>query len=675
MKIDRTLLGLGVLAFFSHACVSAEGERSLFDLSLEELLEVKITGATLKPEDLSAVPSAVTVFQEEELDRMAVDTVGELMNWAPGFQSYRSSDNSQLSIYSSRGRRIGNVGADVLVLVDGMRMDVPRTSGAISTISQFPVSAIERIEFIRGPGSALFGSNAMLGVINIVTRSGSNGLEVGAGSFGGTDFKAWGSAAQDDWSLDVYTHWQEDDGDEYKIFVPSIGEALPLRDPRRDSRLDIKFAWKDTRFLVKHNNSKTWGFLNNGVADEERQRSAHTFDLIGLEQTFRIGDVDLTFLGSSSWESVESIGVFAQEGALEQVSVPSSSVDMLAVSDYGSNRELRLRLLGDWVPDARSDLQFGVEYRHLDVEGLYVNSNYDFRSLLEGRFPIAYYGEIREGLLFQAPSTRSILGLFAQYQRELTDDLVLTTGLRYDSFSGIDSEFSPRAGLTYQVDDNNSLKLLYGQAFRAPAESEMNFDNNPFFIGNPDLEAETVETIDLIWMGMWENYFFSIGAFVSDFDDAISIVSYPGGQDRFENVKLEDSKGFEFEISRQVGERWMGRATFTRFSSKPSLSFREAEEKGTLMINYQGDRWNGNFSALWTGGRQSQTFDGSIVNLDDYWSLDAKVTVELIEDLSLYVKGKNLADEQHFIPALSADYLNGLPSRGREFRIGLKRSF
>ena len=105
------------------------------------------------------------------------------MNLVPGFQSYRTSLSPISYQFSSRGRRIGNSGAEILILVDGMRLAEPRTSGGAIVTPKYPLMQVERVEFIRGPGSAVYGSNAMMGVINIVTRTGSNELALDVGSF------------------------------------------------------------------------------------------------------------------------------------------------------------------------------------------------------------------------------------------------------------------------------------------------------------------------------------------------------------------------------------------------------------------------------------------------------------------------------------------------------------
>lgn len=132
---------------------SAEREFTL--MSLEELMKIKVIGSTLTPESLTVVPSSVTVFTYEEIRRLGLDYLDELMALVPGFQSYRTSGSGVAYTYSSRGRLIGLTSAEILMLVDGQRFDEPRASGLGGFGLRFPLALIERVEFIRGPGAAV----------------------------------------------------------------------------------------------------------------------------------------------------------------------------------------------------------------------------------------------------------------------------------------------------------------------------------------------------------------------------------------------------------------------------------------------------------------------------------------------------------------------------------------
>ena len=187
-----------------------ENMEDLLSMSLEELLQIKVTGSTLTAENIKTVPSAVTVFSHEEIKRMGMDTLDELMNLVPGFQSYRSSFSSMLYPFSSRGRRIALPASEILIMVDGQRLDEPRTSGSAVIVPKFPLMNIERVEFIRGPGAAVYGSNAMMGVVNIITRSNNNELSASYGSFNRRQMYLQSSAQINDVMVDTFAHIEAD---------------------------------------------------------------------------------------------------------------------------------------------------------------------------------------------------------------------------------------------------------------------------------------------------------------------------------------------------------------------------------------------------------------------------------------------------------------------------------
>ena len=210
----KTLL---LLLFIASPLYSQSELIDLYSLSLEQLLKIKVTGSTLTPESFRIVPAAVSVFSYEELSRMGLDTLDELMNLVPGFQSYRSSIGPMQSPFSSRGRRIGIPAAEILIVLDGHRVDEPRTSGSANIIPKYPLMNIERIEFIRGPGAAVYGSNAMMGVVNIITRTDANEVSLGYGNLHHRKAFLQTSHQIGEIEASLFAHIEADDGDEYSV--------------------------------------------------------------------------------------------------------------------------------------------------------------------------------------------------------------------------------------------------------------------------------------------------------------------------------------------------------------------------------------------------------------------------------------------------------------------------
>ena len=662
-----------VLILFSQSVNALNESKDFFSMSLEELTQVEITGSTLTAESLKTVPSAVTVFTQQELKRMGLDTLGELMNLVPGFQLYRSSGSSMETPFSSRGRRIGQTPAEILVMIDGQRFDSPRSSGNATLAPAYSLKHIEKVEFIRGPGAAIYGSNAMMGVINIVTLSGVNDFSIAYGSYNRRQAYLRSSQTYDDMTLDLLGHIEADDGDSFNVQDTFSANRIDTDDPRNIADIKLKFSWKDTQVNVQHNEFEVSNFYElNTISNNFNARDGQ-ISSISLKHDFEWNSVSSYFWLSYNRSNASLSSQLTAAGDLSAVSNPSSTDAMFLNVDFKDYTESRAQLHNDWEINDNSRLQFGVELRSIDAPESFAENNFDLSDLANNILPIRYYGDFNQMTSVQAASSRDILGLYTQYLHKLFDATYLTLGLRYDDFSDIDSQLSPRLGLVHELNDHQSLKLLYGEAFRAPSESELNLLNNPFVIGNPDLKPETVENIDVIWMGQWPNTNISLGYFESRFKNSIVLIDAGGGAFKYQNVSQNPTKGFEFELSHELSEHWLMRASYTYIIEKTYLSFREADSLSSLMMNYQQTKWNANLIVSHAAKRKMATGNSNtnLITLNDYWQLFGKLRYSFTDNFTAYIQAKNLLDKNYYTPPVNTALNEGVPNRGREILLGL----
>ncbi len=650
-----------------------QGLSKYFTMSLEDLAKVQIIGSTLTEQALKTVPSAVTVFTHEQIKRMGLDSLDELMNLVPGFQSYRSSQTSMSFAFSSRGRRIGNPVSEIMILVDNQLVNEPRTSGSALFVTNCPLMHIERIEFIRGPGAAVYGSNAMMGVVNIVTRTDVNELSVGYGSFNRRQAYLLASQQIGDVKMDLFGRIDADDGDDYLVQDTFGPDRIYTDDPRKRANLNAKIRWHDTYLNLQYNQLEAENFYEqSGISNGFNQRSVE-LGSISLQQDFNWLSVSSSVWISYFLSNANSTAQFAAPGVLAGISNPASNDALFVDVDFTDYSETRFKWHNDWHINDQSSLQFGIELRHIDVPETIVKNNFDLGDLANRNFPIRYYGSLLATTAVQAESNRDIVGLYSQYQRLLFEKTSLILGLRYDKFSSIGSQLSPRLGLVQELSDHHSLKLLYGEAFRAPSENELNLTNTPDFLGNPDLKPEIVKTWELIWMGQWSHTNISLGYFENHFKDSIAQTATGTGALQYNNVYQDPAKGLEFELSHELNEHWLLRATYTYISDKPELSFREAEQLTSLMVNFQQGKWNANLIATWCDEREMLTGGSgtSRISLNDYWQLFGKVNYNFNHNWRGFVQVKNMSDEDYLTPASSSKLTEGIPNRGREIMVGV----
>lgn len=159
---------LGIL--FVTASISASGSQgdSFFDLDLKEVLNLEITSVSKKPQTISRAAAAVFVITSDDIRRSGATSIPDVLRMAPGIQVGQISNNSWA--ISARGMD-GRFTNKLLVLIDGRSVYTPTFSGVYWDVQDAVLADIERIEVIRGPGAALWGANAVNGVINIITKS------------------------------------------------------------------------------------------------------------------------------------------------------------------------------------------------------------------------------------------------------------------------------------------------------------------------------------------------------------------------------------------------------------------------------------------------------------------------------------------------------------------------
>ncbi len=320
-------------------------------------------------------------------------------------------------------------------------------------------------------------------------------------------------------------------------------------------------------------------------------------------------------------------------------------------SFQGNLQSVDINLNNDLAINDNHSLQFGLERRHMQMD----------KAILK-----TVFGDV---LLTDAYSS-DVSGLYVQSQYKFSEKTELTLGARYDHYSNIDSAFSPRFGLTHQVSDVQTLKLLVGKAFRAPTFSDLSVSNNTAIRGNPDLKAETITTWELVWVGNWQHHSLTLTAFDSCVKNPI-VQGIESTVRKFVNAQQHDSsQGVEMEYLAQLATNWQVRAQYSLFNTLPESSFRQADNLASLIVNYHHEKWNLNVSAHHAGEREM--LSGSYkISLNDYWLANSKVQYAFRDGASIYLQAKNMFNEHYLTPAQGAALTRGIPNRGREWSLGV----
>jgi vitamin B12 transporter len=579
-----------------------------------------VVSASRLAADRERVGSSVTVITRADIERRRPATVADLLAAVPGVEVSRSGGpGGNVSVYLR-----GGAGSHTLVLVDGVRVN-STGSGAFDWADLTP-DGVERIEVVRGPQSALYGSEALAGVISIISRHGTPGEpEATAGGEAGGNGWRRGRAAvaggRGAWDWRVTASHQETDG---------VSRAAPAHPGDEEDR------WRNT----------------TAVATAGRTLGA------GGSARLAVRAVDAT------------TGLDAFDFFLGPLDDPNFAQDRAAV--YGS-LTLDKRLSPRWRQRVRLGVaDEEVTTRDPDPEPAFHASRFagttsgaELQSdlTLGGGHTLAlgYAFERREGEQEAAFAAEADLhSLLLEDRFEWRDHLAVTAGLRHDDHSVFGGETTWRGTAAWTA---GPLRLhgSVGTAFKAPTFVDLYY---PFY-GNPSLAPETSESADLGLevTAAAGRLTADLTAFASRVDD---LITFDTATFLAANIARAEIRGVEASAAWAAGERWGARASYTLTDSEDAATGRLLPRRPRHRAVLAAD-WAPlprlRASATLVAARDRLDFDGA--RLDDYERLDATVDHDLTVRLGAYLRLENLLD---------ADYAEvaGYTSQGATVVLGLR---
>ena len=448
----------------------------LTSLSLEQLLQVSVVGASKYEQKLNQVAAAVSVITRQEIRAFGWRTLSEALSSLPGV--YGSYDR-QYSYLGTRGFGLPkDYNTRILVTINGNRVNDPvYDQGMTGRELPIDLALVERIEFIPGPGGAVYGQNAMFGVVNLVTRDGEQ-----------IDGGRLALATQQPQRLrEVRATWgkQWANGVDAVVSVSGLRAAGENRyhdfgdaavagvasgmDAERDRELFVRLA------------AGNWSFdWVDGKRHKDDPRGAARSDPLVSGQFIQ----DQTTMMQLQYERRS-----ADDKLALSAKVFAGRYRYLGAFVYDRDR-LNSPTWGEWQ-GAEARLVSQAFAGHKLMLGLEVQQNTRLdQSALSTADPAS-------NVELKGSSRR--LGLYAQDEWQLHPAWVATLGLRADQNAATGTQFSPRAGLIWQASANSTAKALYGRAHRAPNVYERDFDDVVSQRRNLQLGGETIDTLELNW--------------------------------------------------------------------------------------------------------------------------------------------------------------------------------
>lgn len=703
--VNKALL----VSFTMGISMAASAEPSLFDMSLEELLKVRVvsaaSGYTQHAED---APATVSIIYAEEWQAKGASTLSDAIQALPGVYLSKVQTGVIKDKVSLRGLS-GAFGEQILILIDGKPFRQMINAGALYA-QRIPLSGFKRIEVVKGPGSAIYGADAVGGVINLVSYEAGKAPSEMAVRYG--DFNSLELAASHsvDWGKNTFQvgfEYQRSDDDDSKVVQSDLqsdfdflfGTNASQAPGPIDEHYEIyglKFQWfrEGLRFDVYD-----WQNLGSGVGGGVaqaldpngyvKQRVTHydfTADLSGKSKT----QTDLRL--SYKKEKIETLYHIFPAGAIlpigsdgnfnpvepvNNVSFPDGYIGAPGTDNFGYSASLTQMFdLGE-----SHFIRWELGYEYNEILGT-EQKNFG-PSVIDGSQTVV------DGSLTDVTNTpysylprkeRNIYFISLQDEWEIKDNLRATLGVRYDKYSDFGETTNPRLGIIWNASKLLSVKLFAGTAFRAPSFVDLYTDNNPATIGNPKLEPEKIKTID---SGLTLNYLseknFQISASMYEYaaENLIEFVTdEESGTQVAQNIGEQKGKGFE------LSGQWRG---IDDLSLEFNYSFLDCEDgagnncgdmpgKMANLISHwtPGSKVHFYLGAKWLAGFDRPPGDER-PEIDDYFWISSKLEYRF-DRLSISLNAENLLDEDARAPS-NGSIREDFPLHGRKLLVETKWIF
>ncbi len=465
---------------------------------------------------ISSILAPVTVVTREDIDHWQSNSVIDVLRRLPGVDISQSGGIGQLSSLFIRGTESRHV----LVLIDGIRLNQAGISGS-SDMSQIPISLVQRIEYIRGARSAVYGSDAIGGVVNIITRRDNDGttLNAGIGSHGYQNYN--GSTQQkigENTTVTAAAAYTYTKGFDVEARGNTGGHPQPDKDGFQNKTLWLGVNHQFTNEISAY--ARAYGYDNRTNYD-----GFYSED--DIKKTSSL--VDHRKLYSRTYET----GVKFHQNAYSTSLVGSYS----RVKDY--NYDPRYGQYGEYSnldESKQYNLQWGNNYL---FEKGNISAGVDYqRQSVE---PSSY-------TMISEKQTLNNTGVYLTGQYALIDTVTAEAAVRSDHHSEFNWHTTWQSGLSWEFYDGYKLVGSYATAYKAPNLSQLYAYSSSSWgttKGNPDLKPEESKQWEVGVEGTTGPLFWQFNAYHNDIDNLISFDNgYPIGS--YENIGKAEIKGLEW---------------------------------------------------------------------------------------------------------------------------------
>ncbi len=548
VKLIFTLCFSVICSFFVQ---SQDNSTNLYDLSLEDLLNMEVVTVSKKAEQLMETPSVINVLTETEINNLNFNTLEEIIGYVAGVSSVTAEGNV-FTTSTIRGNTLTNYNTNTLLLFNGT--PIYNAYHGSFNLSAIPLSSVERIEVVKGSNSVLYGTNAINAVINIIPKQHKKGkaksgaIDLRYGSFNTGRVSASHLLSKDDFSISLFGDGYYTSGQELDYYNESDGTT---------SEVQKKFSSVNMAAIARYKNWSYQFLFYNSTQNNIDENSllpvlfADTPDTFALYWPQRTGEYQL--VNSLSYNK-ELNDKFSLSINSTYQNWEMNKDEWSGKKDYSSwglfnDAELNFTLAYNWNNKLgmsynrytgtrdRERIKNGIYQQYTDVEpdkeatndfALYLNGNYRFSKKLNLHYGGRYYASNYNGI---------------------TND-----------------NFSPRLSLVYSLQHNLYIKAIYGNSFRVPTYFEKGSKISSIY-GNDRLKPETSTSYDLVVIKAAKRFNWDLNLFYTEIDNKIARVipnqadeTYLGLKPKqlFKNTGSYTFYGLETNVKFNVNDKFNG---------------------------------------------------------------------------------------------------------------------
>ena len=538
---------------------------SIYAMSIEELMNTKVSIATKSEQSVNESPAIVSVITSQDIKNMGAREFEDVLQTVPGFELMkRFAGYYGVGV---RGIKDPRTNSKILILIDGIPYNQIFYGNSILSGGDINLEAIEKIEILRGPGSALYGRNAFSAVINIITKTAKTNtnsyVKAKIGQFNTKALSGYYGYHKNKLSITFSGTGQYTDGSDAK-FPDGFGNDLLWNIKHKNLTLNTKIDYGKFTFTSQFMKLNDGGLLNDNLRDvtsgtynlnyktDINPRLSISAKIYGYNQ-FNTENIEDTKPGIK-----DSLPIFARDANFKTYAdaYPLGIYYSPSFKEYNYGTELEL----NYKLSQTNQLLFGIQ---ADKHGVYdviletnvggVRTTPPLPKIIS--LPVTIPGVGKDNLVVfpygwfvNGEHKYSNIAFYLQDQWTVFNRLNLTIGGRFDYDSEIGSVINPRIGMVYNIAKNLYFKSLYGRAYRAPSPSEQ-FQTFGYAFGNKDLKIETIDAFEFSVSHKTDHISHSLSYFKNYATNLIfaAQIASVNPNNVYYNLGKNNSSGFEYE--------------------------------------------------------------------------------------------------------------------------------